>query len=169
MKKLINKFISKYVFTEQLALEYRAFNLVLIFGIFAEIIAVIVRIVEGVSVLAILAVFGMILVTVFTFWLCNHFHIHKVGIWICSLLIFDVLFPLIFFTNGGAKSGMTGYFVLCIVLIFFLFRGIQCLIMVLIHIAVMFSCYIIGILHPGLVIPFTSDVPMYIDIIHTIL
>ncbi|MCL2879787.1 MAG: ATP-binding protein, partial [Treponema sp.] len=41
--------------------------------------------------------------------------------------------------------------------------------MVLIHIAVMFSCYIIGILHPGLVIPFTSDVPMYIDIIHTIL
>jgi signal transduction histidine kinase/CheY-like chemotaxis protein len=169
IQKIFTSFTSRYIFTDEIPLEGRVFNLVLVFGILAEIVAIIARIIEEVSLTAILAVAGMILVTAAAFWACNKFKRYKLGIWLALVSVCDILFPLIFFTNGGVSGGMMGYFILCITLIFFLLKGKECAVMVLVHCAIMIGCYIIGRLFPKTVIPFKSDFPMYVDIIHTIL
>ena len=134
MQKPIDKFINRYLFSDDLPLEHKIFNLVLIFGIIAEIIAIVVRIIEGVSVTAILAVVGMIFTTTAAFFLCTRFKLYKWVIPLVLIFICDILFPLIYFTNGGINSGLAGYFVLCIVLNFFLLRGRLLIILVIINI-----------------------------------
>jgi signal transduction histidine kinase/CheY-like chemotaxis protein len=169
MKKRLWLFISRYFFSENLPLEGRVFNLVLGFGIFACIAAMIARIIEGVSFIAIIAVAGMIVVIVITFFICNKFRIYHLGIWAALIIVCDILFPLIFFTNAGADSGMVGYFVLTIVLIFLLLRGTECILMLFSHIAIVLGCYLIQKFYPALVIPFTSNFQKYVDHIQTIL
>jgi signal transduction histidine kinase/DNA-binding NarL/FixJ family response regulator len=169
MPFFIKNFVSKYIFSDDLPLEGRVFNLVLTFGIFAEFIAMVVRTIEGVSLTAVLAVFGMMVITIAAFYLCNKFNFYRPGIWIALIIICNLLFPLVFFTSGGVNSGMTGYFVLTLVLIFFLTRGKGCVFMVLIHILILTACYIAGKLYPAMVIPFKHDFSRYVDIIQTIL
>ena len=169
MRKKIDSQINRYLFSDELPLEHKIFNLVLIFGIIAEIAALLVRIIEGVSLTAIFAVAGMITITSAAFFLCTRFKLYKWGIPIALIFICDILFPVIYFTNGGISSGLAGYFVLCIILIFILLRGTFCLVMTIIHIAIMAGCYITEYFYPSLVIPFQHEYARYIDIIHTIL
>jgi signal transduction histidine kinase/CheY-like chemotaxis protein/HPt (histidine-containing phosphotransfer) domain-containing protein len=169
MPVMIKKFVSTYIFSDKLPLEGRVFNLVLIFGILAELAAIIARIVEGVSSIAVLAVLGIMVVTAAAFFFCNKFSLYRPGIWTAIIIICDILFPLIFFTNGGVDSGMAGYFVLTLVLIFFLLRGRGCVFMTLLHIVILISCYMVGRAYPGMVIFFKNDFPRYVDIIQTIL
>ncbi|MDR2020119.1 MAG: response regulator [Treponema sp.] len=169
MKKNLRVFISRYFFSESLPLEGRVLNLVLGFGFFAGLGGVIARIIEGVSFIAIGAVGGMMAVIVITFFVCNKFRIYHLCIWAALIAVCDILFPLVFFTNAGADSGMAGYFVLTIVLIFLLLRGKECAIMLFFHIAIVLGCYLLQRFCPGMVIPFTSDFQKYVDHIQTIL
>jgi signal transduction histidine kinase/CheY-like chemotaxis protein len=169
MKKEITRFISFYLFSEKLPMEGRVLNLVLVFGIFACILSTIARIIEGVSLFAIFAVVGIILVVILVFYVCNKFRLYRLGILAALITVCDILFPVIFFTNGGADSGMAGYFVLTIVLIFLLTRGKKCMAMLVSHIAIVLACYLIQKFKPVLVIPFTSDFQKYVDHIQTIL
>ena len=169
MRKRIGNLIAKYIFRDEIPLEGRIFNLVLLFGIVAELVAIVVRIIERVSAAAVLAVAGMVVVTAGALWLCNRFRRYRLGIWLALISVCDLLFPVIFFTNGGVSSGMTAYFVMCIVLIFFLLKGKECFIMLLIQNVIMVGCYLtakFGIIN---VIPFKSDFPLYVDVIHSIL
>ena len=167
--KRFNNVVSRYIFSDALPLEGRVFNLVLSFGILAEIISLIVRAIEGVSLIAVYVVAGMILVTAATLWFCNKIRRYTWGTWLAVIVICDIFFPLLFFSAGGVTGGMAGYFVLCIVLIFFLLKKKECIIMLLIHLAIMIGCYTIGKLYPATVTNFKNDSSMYLDIIHTII
>jgi signal transduction histidine kinase/DNA-binding response OmpR family regulator len=169
MKERLKGFISSYLFSEKLPPEGRAFNLILIFGFFACIAAMIARIIERVSLIAIAAVGGIMAVVVITFFLCNKFRVYRLGIWAALIAVCDILFPVVFFTTAGLDGGMSGYFVLTIVLIFLLLRGRQCVIMVVSHIAIVLGCYMTQKYYPSLVIPFTLEFQKYVDHVQTIL
>jgi signal transduction histidine kinase/CheY-like chemotaxis protein len=169
MKKALPLFITRYFFSENLPLEGRVFNLVLGFGFFACIGAIIARIIERVSLTAIVAVGGVMAIIVLTFLLCNKFRIYRLGIRLALVLVCDLLFPLVFFTNGGADSGMAGYFVLAIVLIFLLRRGRECVIMLIPHIVIVLGCYLAEKFGLIRAVPFTSEFQKYVDHIQTIL
>jgi signal transduction histidine kinase/FixJ family two-component response regulator/HPt (histidine-containing phosphotransfer) domain-containing protein len=168
VKTKTGRFITKYFFTDELPLEGRIFNLVLTFGLLTEIIALIARIIEDVSFIAIFAVAGMIVVTTGILWICNRFRRYRLGAVLGLVGVCDICFPLIFFTSGGADSGMAAYFVLCIVMIFFLLKGKSCVIMLIVHIAIVITSYIIGRQFPNTVVRFTGDFSRYLDIIHSI-
>jgi signal transduction histidine kinase/DNA-binding response OmpR family regulator len=163
------RLVNRYIFSDELPLEGRVFNLVLGFGAITEIIALVIRIIEGVSKIAVLAVAGMILVTGGTFWLCNKTKHFRVGTWFALIFVCDIFFPLLFFTCGGINGGIAGYFVLCIVLIFFLLKGKECAVMLLIHFAVIIGCYLTGKFFPQTVSHFKNDFSLYLDVIHTII
>jgi signal transduction histidine kinase/DNA-binding response OmpR family regulator len=169
MTNFIKKFVNKYIFCEEIPLEARVFNLVLTFGVIAELVTLGARIVEEVSRIVIFIVAAMIFITAGTFWLCNKFKSHKQLMGYVLCLICDVLFPLVFFSSGGINSGMAGYFVLSMVLIFFLMKGKACAIMLIAHIVILTGCYMVGWFYPGLVIPFNSNFSRYVDILQTIL
>jgi signal transduction histidine kinase/CheY-like chemotaxis protein len=169
VKKALRLFITRYFFSENLLLEGRTFNLVLGFGFFACIGAIIARIIEKVSIASIIAVGVVTIIIAITFLICNKFRIYRMTIRLALFAVSDILFPLVFFTNGGVNSGMVGYFVLTIVLIFLLQRGRECVIMLTTHIAIVLGCYLAEKFSLIPVIRFTSDFQKYVDHIQTIL
>ncbi|MDR2478767.1 MAG: response regulator [Treponema sp.] len=169
MRKRISTIITRYFFSEEIPLQGKIFNLVLTFGVIAELIALVIRIIEQVPAIAVLAVAGMVVVTAGTLWVCNRLRRYRAGTWLALIMVCDVFFPLLFFTCGGIDGGMSGYFVLCVVLIFFLLKGKECIIMLFSHLAIMTGCYLLGKYFPHMVTPFKSDFSRYLDIIHTII
>ncbi len=168
MNKRARIFFEKFIFTDALDLQSRVFNLFLVLAGGAEVVALAGRIIAGTSFIAALAVALMIPLTIALFWLCGRLNLYKTGIRWIAFFIFNALFPLIFFVNGGANSGMTGYFVLSLVLIFFLFKGKECIIMAIVHALVIAGCYLTDKFLPQTVIPISSKSSVYIDIIQAI-
>ncbi|MDR1277571.1 MAG: response regulator [Treponema sp.] len=169
MKKKLRAFIARYFFAENLPLEGKVFNLVLVFGVFACLGALIARIIEGVSFLAINAVVILIMVIIAAFHGCNKFRLYRLGIRVALIITCDILFPVIFLANAGINSGMAGYFVLTIVLIFLLLRGKECVLMLVSHIIIVLGCYMTQKLYPALIIPFVTDFQKYVDHIQSVL
>jgi signal transduction histidine kinase/CheY-like chemotaxis protein len=86
------------------------------------------------------------------FILVNRFHFYSaVSVWFVLILLADILFPVVFFTNGGVGSGMNAYFVLSIMTIFLLSHGKPFAIMISTHIALVIACYVIEFFHPNFV------------------
>ncbi|MDR1420944.1 MAG: response regulator [Treponema sp.] len=169
MIKKLGRFVFRRIFSEELPLYSRIFNLVLIFGVAGCMVSAAARIIEGVSMLSILTMAAMMLVITAAFWLCNKFRLFPVVIRIALISFCEILLPVLYFTSGGIDSGMTGYFCLGIALNFLLLRGWECFFMSLLNIAVILACYFAGKAWPGAVIPFTRDFQRYVDHIQTVL
>ncbi|MDR1105894.1 MAG: response regulator [Treponema sp.] len=169
MIRNLRKFVFRYIFSEELPLYSRIFNLVLVFGIAGCAASAAARIIEGVSALSVMVMAAMMLIIFAAFWLCNKFGIFAVVIRIGLISFCEILLPAIYFTSGGIDSGMTGYFCLGIALNFLLLRGWECFFMSLLNIVVILACYFIGKTWPGAVIPFMRDFQRYVDHIQTVL
>jgi signal transduction histidine kinase/AmiR/NasT family two-component response regulator/HPt (histidine-containing phosphotransfer) domain-containing protein len=169
MIKKIREITSKFVFSEEIPLNGRIFNLILIFGVLACVAATTARIIEGVSKISVTAVTVMIVIIIITFWFCNKFKLYKLGSWLALIAFCDILFPLVYLTNGGIESGMTGYFCLSIMLNFLLLKGWACFLMSVLNFAVIFACYYINQTWPGLITPFAREFQKYADHVQTVL
>jgi signal transduction histidine kinase/DNA-binding response OmpR family regulator len=140
----LEKFIRRYFFSDEIPLDVRILNMVCCFGFMASFIATCARIVERMSMAAI-AVMAVLMALIAAFFATvNRLDFYRFGtrVTLCTLFVVgDILFPLMFFTNGGMDSGMSAYFVLSVVLIFLLAKGAARKIMLLAHIAVIVSIY----------------------------
>jgi signal transduction histidine kinase len=152
---LIKRLSNKYVFSEELPLDARVLNMVIFFGMIAAALSSLMRIVEQVPFVTMIMMVLILVSVTALFLIVNHFKAYRVATWITLIALGDVLFPAVFFTNGGLSSGMPAYFVLSMVIVFLLARGKVCTILLSLHLVIVFSCYIIGYLHPELIIPLT--------------
>jgi signal transduction histidine kinase/CheY-like chemotaxis protein len=143
--------------------------MVICLGLGAILIALVARLVEQVSLIAIIAMLVMLASVVFAFILINRYHAHKTAVPITLVIIGDVLFPIIFFTNGGMGSGLTAYFVMSIVLVFVLSKGMLRSVLIFIHASVILACYSIA-LWDNPIIPIAHLTPFqtFVDIIQSI-
>jgi hemerythrin-like metal-binding protein len=126
------------------------------FGALAAIVATLARLVERVPFVAIgvmLLVLASICVLLFV---GNRYNLYRVGTVITLITLCDILFPLIFFTNGGMDSGMAAYFVLSIVIIFLLEKGRNRVILLCVHVLIVLASYYISLRYPGLLFEMTS-------------
>ncbi|MDR1183344.1 MAG: response regulator [Coriobacteriales bacterium] len=167
--KILRRFIQRYISSEELSIEARIFNMVICLGFGAIIIASIARIVEQAPPLALAAMAGMLVSVVVVFIIINRYQVHAIAIPITLVILGDVLFPLVFFTNGGMSSGLAAYFVMSIVLMFVMAHGRVRVILVLINMAVIVGCYAI-VMQDNPVIPIARLDPFssFIDIIQSI-
>jgi signal transduction histidine kinase/ActR/RegA family two-component response regulator len=148
--------LQHYIFAEGLPFDARVLNMVCFCGIFSGVLSLIARLFEHSSFLTILAVLMIIVGCGGMFILVNRFHFYSaVSLWFVLVAMADILYPLIFFTNGGINSGLSAFFVLSITTIFLLSRGIPFALMLLSHIAVIIACYIIGYSYPEFITPLT--------------
>jgi signal transduction histidine kinase/CheY-like chemotaxis protein len=129
----------------------------------------IARAFERVAPVVVITVGIMTLVSFLTFLICNKFRSYHLGIWAALIIICDILFPLIFFVNAGVESGIAGYFVLTIVLIFLLLRGWECVVMLVSHIIIVLGCFLVQWFYPRLITPFRSEIQQYVDHIQIVL
>jgi signal transduction histidine kinase/CheY-like chemotaxis protein len=165
----IDRFIKRYIFSVELTLEARILNMVICFGLGAVLIAFIARIIEQVSAIALVAMGGMLVSVVLAFIIINRYKAHAIAVPITLVVIGDVLFPIIFFTNGGMSSGLAAYFVMSITLMFVLAKGFVRIVLLFTHMIVVLACYFMA-LSGDPIIPIASLTPFqsFIDVIQSI-
>jgi Ca2+/Na+ antiporter len=71
MVKKIREYASNCIFSEEIPLNGRIFNLLLVFGAMGCFAAAAARIIEGVSRISVIAVTVMTVIIIITFWFCN--------------------------------------------------------------------------------------------------
>ncbi|MDR0998199.1 MAG: response regulator [Treponema sp.] len=147
MKKL-KEFIGKYIFSDELSLDARMINMICLVGMAASLVTTISRIAMGLSGILIFIMFSIILLIGALMFVCNRFHRYNLGIWITLLLLCNVLFPAAFFYLGGSDGGMTAFFVLSIVIIFLLLKGLTRVLFLIFHTVLVVICYYAGLKYP---------------------
>ncbi len=150
-------------------IRFVLFNIITSVGIFGGIVSLIVSGLAGMpmeqNVIIILAVIVLIL----SFYLANSRGLIGVASILICLLITDFLFPLMYFSGGGAYSGMPIWFVMGILFTFLLLEG-KGFVLVLISEVVMTSVtLILGYLHPDWVTPIATEQGMCLDIWQSIM
>jgi signal transduction histidine kinase/CheY-like chemotaxis protein len=166
--RIIKSLIDKYVLSNDISLDARIFNMACVFGMMAMIVAAIARIIEKAPPFSMFAIAAMFVFMVILFVVTNRFNLYKFGTLLSLLSMGNVLFPIIYFSNGGVRGGTAAYFVLSIVAIFFLSQGKMCTIILISHIIVVMSCYLVEYWHPHVVSPI-GVFQMYVDTIHSLL
>jgi signal transduction histidine kinase/CheY-like chemotaxis protein len=156
------------MFSEDIPLEARVLNASYIFGVIAAFMATVARIVEQVPAVSIAAMILMFFSLLGMLYVNNRFHLYKYGSPLTLVLLGDVFFPIIFFANGGIPSGMTAYFVLSMVIIFLLSRGVSCVLIITSHIIVILACYGIAYRYPDSVFHL-NEFQSLVDNIHSLL
>jgi signal transduction histidine kinase/ActR/RegA family two-component response regulator len=167
---LAKRFIARYIFSEDLTLEARILNMVICLGFGAVIVASIARIIAQASSVALIAMAVMLFCVTLAFILVNRYKLHAVAVPFALVIIGDVLFPILFFTNGGMASGLPAYYVMVIVLIFVLCRGSVRAILLVVQIVGILLCCLMGI-QPNPLIPVAPLTPfqLFVDVIQSVI
>ncbi|MDR2356275.1 MAG: response regulator [Clostridiales Family XIII bacterium] len=147
MSKLKN-FIDRYIFSENLTLEARTTNMVCIVGVIGVIVAILTRIAmrSGLAIVLVLLCIAVSVSLLFVF--CNVFHKHRLGSWLILFSLCDILLPAALFAMGGVQSGVSSYFTMSVVLIFFLSRGRARVVFLTAHILWVIVCYAASAMPP---------------------
>jgi signal transduction histidine kinase len=66
-----------------------------------------------------------------------------VSVWIALISFTDILFPVIFLTNGGIRSGLSAYFVLGMTIIFMLSKGVSRIVMICVNLSLIITLYVL--------------------------
>jgi signal transduction histidine kinase len=148
--------MNKYVFTDSLNFDDRVFNLICIVGTVALFASAAGHIIENSNKIMMLVKIVMIIGAVALLLVANKFKLHNHGRWLVIIAYCDLLFPLIFITNGGSLSGFAAYFVLTINLIILLARGAALYAALITHIAIILGCYMLDRFAPYLIMPLNT-------------
>jgi signal transduction histidine kinase/CheY-like chemotaxis protein len=140
--------INRYIFSENLSPEARTTNMVCIVGVIGVIVAILTRIAmrSGLAIILVLTCIAVSVSALFVF--CNVFNKHKIGSWLILFSLCDVLLPAALFAMGGVQSGVSSYFTMSIVLIFFLSKGRARIIFLAVHIVWVIVCYAVSAMPP---------------------
>jgi signal transduction histidine kinase/CheY-like chemotaxis protein len=139
--KFLRNYLARFVYTDALPFDARVLNMICLVGFFSAIISFFLHIVEqsnlfimGVKVVMVISIVLLVVIS-------NRFHLYVQGKWVTVTVFCFILFPLIFFQNGGIHSGISAYFVLCMCIIFLLMAGRTRIILLALFILTTFVCY----------------------------
>ena len=123
MTKIIN-YIMNRILPDDLPYVKRILNMVCFLGIIAAVVASIARIFGGATLISTIVVIVIIIIYTYLYFLSNWRSGDERALkaWIMYGLSF-VLWPILYFTDGGADSGMSAYFALIIIFQFLLLEG----------------------------------------------
>ncbi|GHT30790.1 hypothetical protein FACS1894214_1300 [Planctomycetales bacterium] len=149
------KFIDKYLYNDELGFDDKVFNLVATIGSAVLLLSAACHYIEKSNYAMMFVKFLMITLSCGLFYFCNRFKMFRFGRWTAIITFCDILCPMMFFTNGGSESGIAAYFILSILLVVYLSRGITFIFFITTHVAIIFVCYVLESYHPQLVMRLT--------------
>ncbi len=167
IKNLISRFpVSKQVDGD---IRLTLFNIVTVGGIAAGTIAIIVSAVIHLPRIQLIAIFGAIFVLACSLYLGNYKGKIDLAAFLIIAVITLVLFPVMFYTDGGLYGGMGYWFMLGMIFNFLLIEGKLCYIMLLMEVAATLFCFIESYLHPEHVIELESRLAVLVDTLQSLL
>jgi len=147
----VRKFISEKLMPEDISITHRLCNLIYVSTLIGSIGTLIVSIILTPSLLTLLTICAAIIVISISIYLSVWKRKHAVAGLIIVLLIDEIIFPAMFYVNGGIQSGMQIWFVLGLMFAFLVLEGWVCILTFLLGAATMGACFMLeaaGIVNP---------------------
>lgn len=145
------------------------FNIIAGGGIVGGAVSLIVCLIMRLPVVQDVAVMAGILVLCVCTYLANAKKLVRQSAIAIIFIITMLIFPVIFFTSGGAYSGMGFWFDIGIIFSFLLIDGVFCYVMLGMQIVAILACYIVAYHFPEKVIALSDEKSMYVDMIQSLL
>ena len=156
-------------FSEQMPIKQRLFNVITLGGILAGGASTLLGIILGFSIISVVETTVVFLILLYLFYRANKYgKFDSVAMMIC-IGINLILFPLIYFSNGGMHGGMPLWFVLGVVFNFMLLEGRRFYLVLFGGFAAVIACAIGSYYNPDFVIHIESESGLYLDILQSFL
>lgn len=164
MKKIHQKF-----FSPELPIRLLLFNTITIVGLIGGTISIIVSICVKLPWVQSLISIVATSVIVLGIYLGNYTNKRKLAELLIIIVMSVLVFPALFITGGGSKSGMSHWFMLGIVFNFLLLEGKTSWILAAIQIVISVGCFAIEFFYPETVTPLSNEYSGTIDIVQCML
>ncbi len=97
------------------------------------------------------------------------FHRADLAAMFFAVILIGAAFPFVFFLGGGIDSGSTVWFVLGILYIFIMFRGIKLCVFLILAVVADVGTYVVAFQHPELILPLKTKSDIYYDSLFAVL
>lgn len=154
----------KRLYGSEVELNNRLFNIIMSGCLIAALLSNIATSLSNGSMWNFLFVVIIAVVIVLLIWIANRYEKTEICALIAGVVIELILLPLLYFTGGGAHSGMSSWFLFGLVYCFLLYSGRRFVIMLCMAIISFTGCHIAGYYHPEYVMPLETEVEILIDI-----
>lgn len=146
-----------------LPIQERLFRMILVVGVFADTVALgetffllgFNSFIYPLSFLLVILIVALVLTI--------KYHYLTVAAIIVNIMLAIVVFPSMFFLNGGANGGACVWFVLSFVYTFMMFTGAKLVFFACLDVLAYICVYYIAYLNPDFVVPLGSKADIYID------
>lgn len=156
-------------FSEEMPIEQRLFNVITIGGIFAGTVSTLIGIILQFSILSVIETTTVFLILLYLLYRANkNNRFDKAALMVC-VGVNLILFPMIYFANGGMHSGMPLWFVLGVVFDFMLLEGKRFYIALFGGFLAVVLCALGSYFHPEYVLTIETELGVYLDIIQSII
>ena len=156
-------------FSEEMPIEQRLFNVITIGGIFAGTVSTLIGIILQFSILSVIETTTVFLILLYLLYRANKNNkFDKAALMVC-VGVNLILFPMIYFANGGMHSGMPLWFVLGVVYDFMLLEGKRFYIALFGGFLAVVLCALGSYFHPEYVLTIETELGVYLDIIQSII
>ncbi|MBQ7678062.1 MAG: hypothetical protein IJT32_07495, partial [Lachnospiraceae bacterium] len=143
------------------------FNIIDIAGLVGGTVSMFISYFAGLPIPQVIAIFLAVLVLAVAFYTANFKNNVNGAAFLIVFVISLLLFPIMFYTNGGLYSGMGFWFLLGIIFNFLLIEGALCFVLLVLQIAVTVFCYIHTYFRPEAVI-MVEKTGVYIDVVQSL-
>ena len=156
-------------FSEEMPIEQRLFNVITIGRIFAGTVSTLIGIILQFSILSVIETTTVFLILLYLLYRANKNNkFDKAALMVC-VGVNLILFPMIYFANGGMHSGMPLWFVLGVVFDFMLLEGKRFYIALFGGFLAVVLCALGSYFHPEYVLTIETELGVYLDIIQSII
>lgn len=159
--------IQKRFFDVDKSIHLVLFNIITLAGIGGGILGLIVSVACKLPLVQLASIAAALLVLITCFYIANWKGKLKQASTGIVVIITMLLFPAMFFTDGGAYGGMGYWFTLGIVFNFLMVEGAAFSVILVLQIIVILCCYWVAYLYPQLVVPIGSEANIFIDILQS--
>ncbi|MDR2106291.1 MAG: response regulator [Coriobacteriales bacterium] len=163
MGQSLRAILHRYIFADELSLDARRINIMLLFGFFLAVGCTIMRVIEMAPMSSLIIQAAFIIAVIVSALVVNIYQIYTFTIYAAIVFLDFILFPLALLFNGGFVSGMPAFFAMGIALIAMLTSGRRCGILIAINVVWAAACYALVYRYPQLVATPASPLLPIID------
>lgn len=168
MKSMLRN-LQKRFFDAENSIQLVLFNIITLTGIVGGIFGFLISFACRMHIIQICAIFAALVVLCVCFFLANwKGRLKAAAVGIVSIITL-VLYPIMFFTDGGALGGMGYWMALGVIFDFLLIEGAWFFILLVLQVVAILSCFVAGYFHPEIVVALENDATVYIDMIQSLL
>ncbi|MDR1377282.1 MAG: response regulator [Synergistaceae bacterium] len=144
MTEKLSGLFYKHFLSNAPSFSVRVFNLLITCVLVASVTVSVVMYFFVSDILSVLVLLALDIAIVAIFFLGNKYDMHKLGALVITVGGGFLFFPVIFLISGGIESGIAPYAVMVIVIMFFVFEKMECVIMVSAEVLILSACLYIN-------------------------